>query len=155
MITSILKSVVKQIRNKFYLRGFKNVGKNITLFFPLTMEGKQNIEIGNNTAIGTYAHLWGHGGVKIGNDVLIAAHCCISSLSHDYSQKLIREGMVISAPVVIEDDVWLGHNVCVLPGVTIGKGSVIGAGSVVVKSIPPYSIAVGNPAKIIKQRIVK
>ena len=51
--------------------------------------------------------------------------------------------------VVIEDNVWLGDNVCVLPGVTIGKGSVIGANSVVTHSIPPYSIAVGTPAKIV------
>jgi acetyltransferase-like isoleucine patch superfamily enzyme len=61
----------------------------------------------------------------------------------------------ISKEVVIEDDVWLGYNVIVLPGVTIGKGSVIGAGSVVSKDIPPYSIAIGNPARVIKKREIK
>lgn len=61
---------------------------------------------------------------------------------------------MISKSVSIEDDVWLGYNVTVLPGVTIGKGSVIGAGSVVCSDIPPYSIAVGNPAKVIKRRIM-
>jgi virginiamycin A acetyltransferase len=62
---------------------------------------------------------------------------------------------VILKEVVIEDDVWLGYNVTVLPGVTIGQGSVIGAGSVVTSDIPPYTVAVGNPAKVIKTREFK
>ena len=56
-------------------------------------------------------------------------------------------------PVIIEDDVWIGARVIILPGVTIGTGSVIGAGAVISKSIPPYSVAVGNPARIVKNRL--
>lgn len=63
-----------------------------------------------------------------------------------------EQGMCEIKPVTIEDDVWLGARVCILPGVTIGKGSIIGACAVVSKSIPPYSLAVGNPAKVVKTR---
>ena len=62
------------------------------------------------------------------------------------------QGMTQIMPVIIEDDVWIGARVCILPGVVIGKGSVIGACAVVSKSIPPYSVAVGNPAKVVKIR---
>ncbi|MDR2010353.1 MAG: acyltransferase [Bacteroidales bacterium] len=149
-----IRKTVKKIRIKLYLRKFKEKGNNIGLCFPLTVEARYNVSIGNNSAIGTYCHIWGAGGVKIGNNVLIAAHCCITSQGHDTSHKIMR-GTVILKEVVIEDNVWLGYNVTVLPGVTIGQGSVIGAGSVVTSDIPPYSIAVGNPAKVIKTREFK
>jgi acetyltransferase-like isoleucine patch superfamily enzyme len=122
--------------------------------WPLVIKGKYNVSIGSHTAIGEYVHIWGNGGVNIGSDVLIAAQCCISSLGHDYTSSLINE-KTIAKPVIIEDAVWMGYNVTVLPGVKIGKGSVIGAGSVVSKDIPPYSIAVGNPCKVIKKREIK
>ena len=60
---------------------------------------------------------------------------------------------VLVKPIVIEDDVWIGRRVIILPGVTIGRGSVIGAGAVVAKDIPPYSVAVGNPCKVVRNRI--
>jgi maltose O-acetyltransferase len=153
IIISKIKATIIKIRTKLYLTSFSKTGKKISFDFPLTIKGKHNISIGNDTAIGTYCHIWGHGGINIGSNVLIAAHCCITSLGHDYTKPLIKNE-VISKPVVIEDDVWLGYNVTVLPGVTIGKGSVIGAGSVVSKNIPQYSIAVGNPVRIIKNRVV-
>lgn len=146
-----IRRIFKKIRIKLYLRTCKEKGNNISLYFPLTIEARFNVSIGNNSAISTYCHIWGAGGVKIGNDVLIAAHCCITSQTHDTSCEILR-GRMIFKKVVIEDNVWLGYNVIVLPGVTIGTGSVIGAGSVVTRDIPPYSIAVGNPARVIKKR---
>ncbi|BEG98574.1 acyltransferase [Bacteroides sedimenti] len=149
-----IKKLLISIKRYFFLRDIKHKGRNISLFFPLIIEGKENVTIGNNSQIGSYCHIWGNGGVIIGDDVLIAAHCCISSLNHDYSSDLIRTGKIIPKAVVIENNVWLGYNVTVLPGVKIGYGSVIGAGSVVANNIPPNSIAVGNPAKVIKKRLV-
>jgi len=146
--------LTEKIRLFFYLKSFKKVGMNVRILFPVKIEGKHNVSIGNNSGIGTFCHIWGSGGVKIGNNVLIAAHCCITSLGHDTSIEVLRE-KTISKSVIIEDNVWLGYNVIVLPGVTIGTGSVIGAGSVVTSNIPPYSIAVGNPAKVIKKREFK
>lgn len=94
------------------------------------------------------------GKVDIGDDVMIAPDCNIIGASHNFSESktLIREQGIERKGVVIENNVWLGAKVIVLDGVSIGTGSVIGAGSVVTKSIPSYSIAVGNPCKVVKRR---
>lgn len=112
------------------------------------------IEIGDNTYIGPYTCITGPGTITIGKDCLIGAHTGIFANNHIFAdpQQLIREQGVTRKGVLIEDDCWLGTKVSVLDGVTIGRGSVIGAGAVVTKNIPPYSVAVGVPAKVIAYR---
>jgi len=112
------------------------------------------IEIGENTFIGPYVCIAGPGDIKIGKDCLIAAQTGIFANNHIFEnpQQIIREQGVTYKGITIEDDCWLGTKVSVLDGITIGKGSVIGAGAIVTKSIPPYSIAVGVPARVIGQR---
>lgn len=112
------------------------------------------IEIGENTYIGPYASIVGHGKVKIGKDCRIASHSSICAHNYNFreSTKKIREQGVNFKGITIEDDCWLGSGVRVVDGVTIAEGSVIGTGSVVTKDIPPYSIAVGVPAKVISKR---
>lgn len=123
-------------------------GNNETLF------------IGENFQMNDYVHITARESVKIGNNVLFASKIYISDCSHgSYSgdendsnpDSIPHDRPLFSKPVVIEDNVWLGEFVSVLPGVTIGKGSIIGANSVVSKSIPPNVIAVGSPAKPIKK----
>lgn len=115
------------------------------------------IEIGENTYIGSYTVIAGPGTVKIGKNCLIAAHSGIYANNHNFSDpnRTIREQGVTRKGIVIEDDCWLGDGVKVLDGVTIGQGSVIGAGAVVTKDIPPYSVAVGVPAKVVSRRSEK
>lgn len=112
------------------------------------------IEIGERTFIGPYTCIAGPGNIKIGKDCLIAAHSGIVANNHNFSTstQTIREQGIICKGIVIEDDCWLGYGVKVLDGVTIGKGSVIGAGAVITKDIPPYSVAVGVPARPISNR---
>lgn len=112
------------------------------------------IEIGENTFIGPYTCIAGPGNVKIGKHCLIAAHTGIVANNHVFSDPVqkIREQGVTTKGIEIGDDCWLGYGVKILDGVNIGKGSVIGAGAVVTKDIPPYSIAVGVPAKVIGDR---
>jgi acetyltransferase-like isoleucine patch superfamily enzyme len=112
------------------------------------------IDIGDRTYIGPYVYIVGTGNVKIGQNCMIAPHSGIIANQHRFDDlsRPIREQGVTSQGIVIEDDCWLGHKVTVLDGVTIGKGSVIGAGAVVTKNIPPYSVAVGVPAKVISRR---
>lgn len=96
-----------------------------------------------------------HGGViSVGNNVLMGPGVIIRATNHNYMSRdnLIREQGHTASEIKIEDDVWLGASVIVLPGVTIGQGAVIGAGSVVSKSIESYALAVGIPAKVIKYR---
>ena len=110
---------------------------------------KSAIKIGSNTYIGDRTEIHAGKSVKIGNNCDISWDCCI--MDRDY-HKFCSDTEVYKE-TVIEDNVWLGCNVIVLKGVRIGEGSVIAAGSVVTKNVPPHSLAGGNPAKIIKEEV--
>lgn len=116
-------------------------------------DGGGDIEIGDRTRIGPYTCLSGRH-IKIGKDCLIASHCGIYANNHIYSdpKRTINQQERSYKGITIEDDCWLGTGVRVVDGITIGRGSVIGAGAVVTKDLPPYSIAVGVPAKVIARR---
>lgn len=115
---------------------------------------RAGIHIGKNCFLGEFNVIRGQGGVRIGDNVYTGPMVQIVAVNHVYQDhtRTIREQGITAEGVVIEDDVWIGAGVTVVDGVTIGRGSVIGAGSVVTKDIPPYSIAVGTPAKPIKDR---
>lgn len=115
------------------------------------------IKIGNNTGLGHNNFLNGQGGISIGDDVIIGPYVKIMSENHEFSDSTspIRLQGVSRQGITIESDVWIGTGVTILDGVNIGKGCVIGAGSVVSKSIPEYSIAVGVPCRVIKKRNLK
>lgn len=113
------------------------------------------VRIGANSYIGRFTTILAYEEVTIGNDCLIAPGCHITDVNHGFASldEPMRTQPYTSKKVVIEDDVWFGAGVSVLPGVTIGKGSIIGARAVVSKSIPPYSIAFGVPAKVYRSRL--
>lgn len=125
--------------------------KSIIESFSTINNGVGNVSIGDQSIVGIGSVVIGP--VSIGNHVMLAQNIVISGLNHGYENVEIPPAFqkVTTAPIVIEDDVWIGANSIVTAGVTIGKHSVIGGGSVVTKDVPPYSVAVGNPAKIIKQ----
>jgi len=112
------------------------------------------ITIGKNCFIGEFNVVRGQGGVHIGDDVYTGPTVQILAVNHVYDDptRPIREQGITAQGIVIENDVWIGAGAIVLDGVTVGQGSVIGAGAVVSNDIPPYSIAVGSPAKPIKDR---
>jgi acetyltransferase-like isoleucine patch superfamily enzyme len=112
------------------------------------------IYIGENSFIGCNGVLGAGGGIRIGNNVLIGQNVNFHSENHNFSDKerLIREQGVRYEGIVVEDDVWIGSKVTVVDGINIGQGAVIGAGSVVTKSIPPYAVVVGVPAKVVRYR---
>jgi acetyltransferase-like isoleucine patch superfamily enzyme len=113
-----------------------------------------HIIIEENTYIGPYVCMAGPGFIKIGRDCMIASHSSLYANNHIFADSEIpfREQGLTTKGIKIEDDCWLGTGVRVLDGVTIGKGSIIGAGSVVTKNIPPFSVAVGVPARVIRKR---
>jgi galactoside O-acetyltransferase len=115
------------------------------------------IHIDVETFIGPNVCIAGPGNIKIGKRCMIAANSGIYANNHNFTNPIlpIKYQGVSRKGIVIEDDCWLGHGVTVLDGVTIGKGSVIGAGAVVTKDIPPFSVAVGTPARVIKSRIAQ
>ncbi len=112
------------------------------------------LKVGDHSNIGPFAYIGCSGFISIGNNVMISPRVSIYAENHvfDNPEILMKEQGVTQAPVIIEDDCWIAANSIILAGVTIGRGSVIAAGSVVTKDIPPYSVAAGVPAKVIKQR---
>jgi acetyltransferase-like isoleucine patch superfamily enzyme len=113
-----------------------------------------SISVGRNVGINPYCVLYGHGGLEIGDNVLIATSCILIPSNHNFDSLDIpiqRQGLSCRG-IRIEDDVWLAARVTVLDGVTIAKGAVIGAGAVVTKNIPSGAIAVGVPARVIGWR---
>ena len=132
--------------NKFHL------GNDSTIEdFTTINNGVGEIYIGDRTRIGLGCTLIGP--VKVGNDVRLAQNIVMSGLNHNYEDITlpISQQGVTTAPIVIEDESWIGSNSVVLPGVTIGKHCVVAAGSIVIKDVPPWSVVAGNPARIIKQ----
>ena len=119
------------------------------------IKGSSLLTIGSNTYIGRRTIIGCNDSVTIGKNVLIADHVSIRDTDHEFtnSEVIIKNQGLVTDPIIIEDDVWIAHGVIVTKGVVIGKGSVIGANSVVTKNIPPYSVAVGIPAKVIKSRL--
>ena len=155
------------IRFPIDLRGkkFIQVSKGFTTGVGCRIEAypetdKKVLFFGENFQMNDYVHITAMESVKIGNNVLLASKIYISDCSHgsysgdendSHPDSIPHDRPLSSKPVVIEDNVWLGEFVSVLPGVTIGKGSIVGANSVVSKNLPPYVIAVGTPAKPIKK----
>ena len=110
-----------------------------------------DVMIGNHTRIGLHNTIIGP--VEIGSHVNLAQGITVTALNHNFddSEKRIDEQGVSTNPVTIEDDVWIGANAVILPGVTVGNHCVVAAGAVVTKDVPPHSLVAGVPAKVIKQ----
>jgi len=128
------------------------LGDNSTVEeFSTVNNGVGDVIIGSNTIIGIGNVVIGP--VVIGDNVMLAQNIVISGLNHGYEDINVSPSKqkVVTKPISIANDVWIGANSVITAGVTIGKHVVIGAGSVVTKSIPDYSVAVGNPAKIVKK----
>jgi len=112
------------------------------------------VSIGHGSWVGPGSVISGNGGVDIGENVMIASHCAINTVSHNYCRTDIpmRDQGLSCDPVLIGDDVWIGIGAIILQGIRIGHGSIIGAGAVVTRDIPPFSIAMGTPARVTGNR---
>ena len=141
---------------------FNKIGTNVKIDMPFYCDYGQHISIGNNVIININCTFVDCNKITIGNNVLIASNVQIYTATHPVNvAERLRDNWTADSgkaffrtyalPVTIEDNVWIGGGAIILPGVTIGKNSVIGAGSVVVKDIPANSVAVGNPCKVIRK----
>jgi acyl-[acyl carrier protein]--UDP-N-acetylglucosamine O-acyltransferase len=168
-LTKLLFNSARIIKFPFDIRGKKYIklGKDFSCGNGCRIEAysieeeleKVVLKIGDNVKMNDYVHLTAIKKVEIGNNVLMASKIYISDCNHgsykgdkfDSHPHLSPDSRELCGEeVIIGDNVWIGESVCILPGVTIGEGSIIGANSVVTKDIPKYSIAVGNPVKVIK-----
>jgi acetyltransferase-like isoleucine patch superfamily enzyme len=149
--------IIKSCDKYRYLRKGTNliIGPNSYLYPTKHIIIGNNVFIGRNVTISTSSS--GRSPISLGHDIMLAERVMIIGGNHDFSRVDIpinKQGEGKQGAILLEDDVWVGAGSIILSGVTIGKGTVIGAGSVVSKSIPEYSIAVGNPAKVIKSRCI-
>lgn len=139
---------------RFWKLFVKHMGDNVYIMPKCLLYSPGNISIGNNVSINHHTYLTGAGGLDIGNWVMFGTNCNVLTTNHrydDYKVPMMLQGFS-SGKVIIEDDVWIGSSVIILPNVKIGKGSIVAAGSVVNKDVPPYSIVGGVPAKLLKSR---
>lgn len=132
-----------------------SIGRRCQIFpYAMLMTYGGSVKIGDDCTVNPFSILYGVGGLEIGNGVRIASHTVIIPANHVYSDPytpIFLQGLTTEG-IKIEDDVWIGAGVKILDGVTVGKGSVVAAGAVVTKNIPPYAVAGGVPAKVIKHR---
>jgi serine acetyltransferase len=160
----LLKNSNVRLEKGVEIRGFDSlqIGKDVIIGSQSLIncggfewsEYKGMISIGDHSYIGPHSVLLGAGEIEIGKDVLIGPGVFIASHGHMFNETAVsmREQPTKFAKISIEDDVWIGSNAVILPGIKIGRGSIVGAGAVVSKNIPSYSIAVGIPARVIKDR---
>jgi acetyltransferase-like isoleucine patch superfamily enzyme len=143
------------LRFLLYKLLFARLGGYSFIYKGVYFEHCYGIDAGKNLHVSAGAVLYGRGGLKIGDDVMIGHYATIYSSQHqwdrDPSLPMIHQGHR-SAPVTIGDDVWIGAHVVVLPGVSIATGTVVAAGSVVNRDTTPYSIVAGAPAKQVGER---
>jgi acetyltransferase-like isoleucine patch superfamily enzyme len=133
------------------------LGENVYVGHGAMLKGYYNstMEIGDNTWIGQQVFIHSGGGVRIGNCVGIGPAVKILTSAHaeEGVEIPILFSRIETAPVIIEDDCDLGVGSIILPGVTVGRGTQVGAGAVVTKSVPPYSVVAGVPAKVLRSRL--
>lgn len=148
-------------RRKILSKLFENIGTNVNIDTPFYCDYGRHITVGNNVIININCTFVDCNKIEIGNNVLIASNVQLYTATHptemyerldsDWNKTSLTPYFRTYAKAIkIEDNVWIGGGVIILPGVTIGENSVIGAGSIVTKSIPANSVAVGNPCRIIK-----
>lgn len=127
----------------------KQLPESTTVLPPLYIDYGKPVSIGKRCFIQQCCTFFGRGGITIGDDVFIGPKVNLITINHDVNPE--NRSATYGRPIVIEDKVWIGINATVLPGVRIGYGSIIGAGSVVTKDVPPMTIVAGNPARIIRK----
>ncbi len=126
----------------------KPIDDTIRLFPPLYTDFGKNIHIGKDVFINSGCHFQDQGGITIGDGAMIGHNVVLATINHDLLPCNRRKNHY--APVRIGAHVWIGSNATVLPGVTVGEWSVVAAGAVVSKDVPPFTVAGGVPAKVIK-----
>ena len=127
----------------------KRVDDTFRLFPPFYTDFGKNITIGKNVFINSGCHFQDQGGIVIGDGALIGHNVVLATINHALAPSENRRNYY--APIKIGNNVWIGSNATVLPGVTIGEWSVVAAGAVVSKDIPPYTVVGGVPAKVLKK----
>lgn len=151
-----IRHLPSYIRAKWWSIFFKKMGHSVFICSGFQCSNPEYISLGHHVYINKNTFISSHPcGIEIGNFIQIACDVVIMNSIHEYESldiPMYEQKGVKANKVKIEDDVWIGMRAIIMPGVTIGQGSVIGAGAVVTKNVPAYSVVGGVPAKVIKSR---
>ena len=137
-------------RNEIIREVLGTTGQKFLIESPFFVEYGYNIHLGENFFSNFNCVILDEAPVRFGNDVLLAPNVSIYTVNHAFNAERRRAGLEYCRPVTIGNNVWIGGNSVILPGVTIGDNTVIGAGSVVTKNIPANVVAAGNPCKVLR-----
>lgn len=148
MITERSKSVIP-----FRPADAGRVGEGCFYLDVIVWLNGERVEMGDRVGFNHGCYVNGYGGLSIGDRSIFGPYTMVHTANHemDLATPIPEQGWKMGA-VVVGADCWIGMGVCILPGVTIGEGCVVGAGAVVAKDLAPYSVAVGNPARAIRDR---
>lgn len=138
-------------RDKMLRQLLGSAGEGLYIEQPFLCDYGYNIHVGRNFYSNVNLVILDGARVSFGDNVFIAPNCGFYTAGHPLQAKERNKGLEYARPITVGSDVWIGADVSVLPGVTIGDGCVIGAGSVVNRDIPPYSLAAGNPCRVIRR----
>ena len=138
----------EQVRELLSRLTGKPVDETVAVFPPFSADFGRNITLGKRVFINSGCRFQDQGGISIGDDCLIGHNAVLATLNHDLSPS--RRADMHPAPITLGRNVWLGSNVTVLPGVTIGDDAVVAAGAVVTKDVPARAVVVGSPARVIR-----
>lgn len=145
------------LRGAYWSRRLGSFGAGARVYPTVQIYKPKNVHLGRNAVINGFVHIWGAGGVEIGDNSLIAAHTVITSQTHTADAlrtgRLYRETLELK-PVKIGTNVWIGSNVTILPGIDIGDNVIVAAGAVVTKSVPSDTLVAGVPARHIKSLLI-
>lgn len=153
-ICALPGSIGHWVRSRTLPRYFAKIGVNTVIQERLRVTNPEKISIGSNCNFATGVFMTGGGGITLGDYVGLGPDVKIWSVNHRYEDPdtpWLLQGYE-HHPVHIEDDVWLGASCFVMPGTTIGRGAIISAGTVLMKSVPPYAIVAGNPGRVVGWR---
>lgn len=137
-----------EIRQLFSKLIGKEVDASFAMFPPFYTDCGKNIIVGKNVFINSGCRFQDQGGIRIGDGALIGHNVVLATLNHDFAPE--KRSNMHPAPIIIGENVWIGANATVVPGVNIGDGAVIAAGAVVTKDVPARTVVAGVPAKVVK-----
>lgn len=146
-------SAARWLRGRLCRKLLRHTGRDVNIERGADFFTGSRLSLGDRSGLGV--DCWIRGDVTIGNNVMMATRVIIYGRDHafgDTSVPMMDQGMGDFAPIVIEDDVWIGAAAIILKGVRVGRGAIVAAGAVVTKDVPPYAIVGGNPARIIRSR---
>lgn len=148
--TGLVQGLSRAYRLGFWRYRLASFGEGSHIYPNVVIHCPEKVRIGAKVNIAEFVHMWGDGGIEIGDNTIVASHVVITSQAHEKYARIFRDSSKM-APVRIEANCWIGAGAIILPGVCIGEGSIVAAQAVVTKDVEPYTVVAGVPARLLER----